>query len=291
MSNPFTSIVSPETAITRDANVGRMLVEQGKITLEQAERVRRLQEEEGLRFGDAAIRLGLVCESDMQKIRAHQSDYPYQTVDAGIFSASLTAAYQPFSAEVEMLRNVRSQLMLQWFAAGNKKLAIASVNQGDGNSLFVANLSVVFSQLGNPTLLVDANLRRPRQHEIFSLSRGDGLADLLAGQTGLEMLVRAKTFQDLSILPAGSSVPNPQELIGRSAFGVLNEKLCDRFDVILYDTPAFTSAADCLTIASRAGGVLLVVRKDHTRVADLTAFRDQLRRSGVEIVGSVIVSF
>lgn len=291
MNNPVTSIVNPSMAITKDASIGRMLVEQGKITLEQAECVNRLQEEEGLRFGDAAIRLGLVCESDIQKIREHQIVYPYQTVGTGIFSESLTAAYQPFSAEVEMLRNVRSQLMLQWFAAGNKKLAIASVNPGDGNSLFAANLSVVFSQLGNPTLLVDANLRRPRQHEIFSLNRGHGLSDLLAWKMGLEMLVRAETFLDLSILPAGSSVPNPQELINRSAFGVMNEKLCDLYDIILYDTPAFTSAADCLTIASRAGGVLLVVRKNHTRVADITAFSDQLRRSGTEIVGSVMVSF
>ncbi|QRX81258.1 chain length determinant protein tyrosine kinase EpsG [Glaciimonas sp. PAMC28666] len=292
MNTPVTSIVSPAAAITRDVNIGRMLVEQGKITLEEADRVRHLQEEEGLRFGDAAIRLGLVCESDIQRIHAQQFDYPCQPVAGpGIFPASLTAAYQPFSAEVEMLRNVRSQLMLHWFAAGNKKLAIASVNPGDGNSMFAANLSVVFSQLGNPTLLVDANLRRPRQHEIFRLNHGRGLADLLSGQSGLEMLVRAETFLDLSILPAGSSVPNPQELINRSAFGVMNEKLCERFDIVLYDTPAFSSAADCLTIASRAGGVLLVVRKNHTRVADLTVFSDQLRRSGTEIVGSVMVSF
>lgn len=291
MKNPVTSIVSPAAAITRDVNIGRMLVEQGKITLEEADRVRHLQEEEGLRFGDAAMRLGLVCESDIQQIHAHHFDYPCQPAGPGIFPASLTAAYQPFSAEVEMLRTVRSQLMLRWFAAGNKKLAIASVNPGDGNSMFAANLSVVFSQLGNPTLLVDANLRRPRQHEIFSLNHGHGLTDLLSGHSGLEMLVRAETFLDLSILPAGASVPNPQELINRSAFGVMNEKLCERFDVILYDTPAFSSAADCLTIASRAGGVLLVVRKNHTRVADLTVFSDQLRRSGTEIVGSVMVSF
>lgn len=291
MNNPVTSIISPAAAFTKDANIGRMLVEQGKITVEQAERVRHLQKEEGLRFGDAAIRLGLVCESDIQQIRAHQFDYPFHAVGSGTFPSSLTAAYQPFSAEVEMLRNVRSQLMLRWFAAGNKKLAIASVNPGDGNSMLAANLSVVFSQLGNPTLLVDANLRRPRQHEIFSLDRGQGLTDLLAGHSGLEMLIRTETFLDLSILSAGSSVPNPQELLNRSAFGVMNERLCDRFDIILYDTPAFLSAADCLTIASRAGGVLLVVRKNHTRAADLTVFSDQLRRTGTEIVGSVMVSF
>jgi len=83
----------------------------------------------------------------------------------------------------------------------------------------------------------------------------------------------------------------PQELINRSSFNALNQTLRSRFDVILYDTPACSSAADVLTIAARAGGVLLLVRKDRTRVADLTAFSDQLRRSGTEVVGSVLVSF
>ena len=218
-------------------------------------------------------------------------DYPYLQAGQGNYPSTLKAAYQPFSAEVEALRSVRSQLMLRWFGAGRKTLAIASVNPGDGTSLLAANLAVVFSQLGRQTLLVDANLRAPCQHKIFNLAAGNGLADVLAGRAGLDMLAMAESFIDLSLLPAGSRVPNPQELINRPSFGVMNEKLCDRFDIILYDTPAFSSAADALTIAARAGGVLLVVRKDHTRVADLTAFSEQLRYSGTEVVGSVLVSF
>jgi len=291
MNNPVSSIVSPAAAAGRDANMGRMLVEQGKITLEQVESVRNLQAAEGLRFGEAALRLGLVSESDIQYVLSRQFDYPYLLAGQGNYPSTLKAAYQPFSAEVEALRSVRSQLMLRWFAAGRKTLAIASVNPGDGTSLLAANLAVVFSQLGQQTLLVDANLRTPCQHKIFNLAAGHGLADILAGRAGLDMLAMAESFIDLSLLPAGSLVPNPQELINRASFGVMNDKLRDRFDVILYDTPAFSTAADALMIAARAGGVLLVVRKDHTRVADLTAFSEQLRHSGTEVVGSVLVSF
>ena len=291
MNNRIGSIVGPVAAAKKDANMGRMLIDQGKLTPEEVESVRRLQAEEGLRFGEAAKRLGLITESDIQLVLSHQFDYPYMHEGQGNYPSSLMAAYQPFSAEVEALRSVRSQLMLRWFAGGRKTLAIASVNPGDGTSLMAANLAVVFSQLGQQTLLVDANLRMPRQHKIFNLDEGHGLADILAGRAGLEMLALADSFIDLSVLPAGSRVPNPQELINRASFGVMNETLSDRFDVILYDTPAFTSAADALMIAARAGGVLLVVRKDHTRVADLTMFCDQLRRSGTEVVGTVLVSF
>ncbi|AMP00800.1 chain length determinant protein tyrosine kinase EpsG [Collimonas arenae] len=291
MSNPVSSIVGVPTASRKDANMGLMLVEQGKMTSDEVESVRRLQKAEGLRFGEAAQRLGLVTEADIQQVLAHQFDYPYLQAGGGNYSPELMAAYQPFSAEVEMLRSVRSELMLRWFRPGRKSLAIASANPGDGASLLAANLAVVISQLGEQTLLVDANLRNPSQHKIFNLDAGRGLADVLAGRAGLDMLEMAESFVDLSLLPAGSPVPNPQELISRASFVATNKTLCERFDIILYDTPAFSSAADALTIAARAGGVLLVVRKDHTRMADLSAFSDQLRRSGTEVVGSVMVSF
>lgn len=230
-------------------------------------------------------------DADLRQALSREFDYPYLQQGEGNYPSTLIAAYQPFSAEVEALRSVRSQLMLRWFGAGHKTLAIASVNQGDGASLLAANLAVVFSQLGEQTLLVDANLRAPRQHRIFNLDGEQGLAEMLAGRAGMEALTTVDAFVDLTVLPAGSIAPNPQELINRSGFGVMSDTLRDRFDVILYDAPALATAADVLTIAARAGGILLVVRKDHTRTADLVAFSEQVRRVGAEVVGTVLVSF
>ncbi|HEY4074310.1 MAG TPA: chain length determinant protein tyrosine kinase EpsG [Herbaspirillum sp.] len=291
MNNRVSSIVSSAAAARKDANMGRLLIEQGKLTMEQVDNVRRLQKEDGLRFGEAAKRLGLVSDSDIQQALSRQFDYPYIQQGQGNYPSTLIAAYDPFSAEVEALRSVRSQLMLRWFGTGRKTLAIAGINPGDGTSLLAANLAVVFSQLGEQTLLVDANLRAPRQHQIFNLDVEHGLTEVLAGRAGMESLATIESFVDLSLLPAGSAVPNPQELINRNGFSIMNETLRERFDIILYDTPAISSAADALTIAARAGGVLLVVRKDHTKVADLTDFNDQVRRIGAEVVGTVLVSF
>ena len=290
-NNRVSSIVSPAAAARKDANIGRLLIEQGKITMEQADDVRRLQKDDGLRFGEAAKRLGLVTEADIQQVLSRQFDYPYLQQGEGNYPNTLIAAYQPFSPEVEGLRSVRSQLMLRWFGAGRKSLASAGINTGDGTSLLAANLAVVFSQLGEQTLLVDANLRAPRQHRIFNLDGEHGLSEMLSGRAGLESLSMVDSFVDLSVLPAGSLVPNPQELINRPGFAVMNDTLRDRFDVILYDAPAVATAADALTIAARAGGILLVVRKDHTRTADLVAFGEQVRRVGAEVVGTVLVSF
>ena len=291
MDNSVSSILSPAATVRRDANLGRILLEQGKITLEQLASIRSHQKEEGIPFGEAARRLGVITETDIQLALSRQFDYPYLLAEQGTYPPTLKAAYQPFSAEVEALRGIRSQLLRRWFGAGHKTLAIVSVNPGDGTSLLAANMAVVFAQLGKQTLLVDANLRAPSQHSLFNLPAGDGLADVLSGNAGLNLLSPMESIIDLSLLPAGSIASNVEELMSGTALGLVNTALCDRFDIILYDTPAFATAADALNIAAHAGGALVVVRKNHTGIAELTAFSEQLRHGGTEIVGSVIVNF
>ncbi|UTY55791.1 chain length determinant protein tyrosine kinase EpsG [Massilia sp. erpn] len=275
----------------RDSSIGGLLLESGKITPENAERVLRMQKELGIRFGEAAQRLGLVTEADIQQVLARQFDYPYLQPGENKYPAELVAAYKPFSQQVERLRAVRSQLMLRWFARGRKSLVVAGVNGGDGVSLFAANLAIVFSQLGEHTLLVDGNLRAPRQQEVFQLSKRQGLSDVLAGRAELDAITRIDSFVSLSVLGAGTLPPNPQELLSRSGFGNLNAQLEQRYDVVLYDAPAFTTASDLLALAARAGGVLLVARKNKTLLADVAALSEQLAQSGAEVVGSVLVDY
>ncbi len=277
---------------SKHRRLGRILMELGKLTLEDTERVLRLQKERGIRFGEAVQLLGLVTEADIQQALARQFDYHYLQPGQGKYPAELVAAYQPFSAQAEILRAVRSQLMLRWFAAGRKELAVASINSGEGASLFTANLAVVFSQLGERTLLIDANLRCPRQHEIFNLGNKQGLSDVLAGHAAAnDVISKVGSFVDLSVLPAGTLPPNPQELLSRASFGELSESLVSQFDVVLFDTSAFSTGADTLAIAARAGGVLLVARKNNTRMADINATSEQLGRIGAEVVGSILVDF
>jgi capsular exopolysaccharide synthesis family protein len=168
---------------------------------------------------------------------------------------------------------------------------VVGVGPDDGASLFAANLAIVFSQLGEQTLLVDANLRAPRQHELFGLKPRQGLSDILAGRADLDVILRVPAFVDLSILPAGTLPPNPQELLSREGFRNLNTQLESRFDVVLYDLTPFAVGADALAVAGRAGGVLLVARKDHTRIANVGRMAEQLVEAGGEVLGSVVMEF
>lgn len=291
MNQATIPLVTPSPARSAGTSIGGLLLETGKITPEGAERVLRMQKELGIRFGEAAQRLGLVTEADIQQVLARQFDYPYLQPGEGKYSPKLVAAFNPFSSQVEALRAVRSQLMLRWFDRGHKSLVIMSAQEGDGASLFAANLAVVFSQLGEQTLLVDANLRKPCQHEVFNLSQRQGLSDTLAGRADMTAVTRIESFVDLSVLGAGTLPPNPQELLSRETFTALNMQFESRFDIVLYDVPAGGAGADALAVAARTGGVLLVSRKDVTPLNAVSALHEQLSQNGVQIVGSVLVSF
>jgi protein-tyrosine kinase len=274
-----------------ESSMGALLLDAGKLSPEDAERVLRMQKETGIRFGEAAVRLGLVSEDDVQQVLARQFSYPYlQKGQAGL-SPRLVAAYEPFAPQVEALRAIRSQLMLRWFARGRRALAVVGVDRDDGAALCAANLAIVFSQLGEQTLLVDANLRAPRQQDAFALKARQGLSDLLAGRASLDVIARVPAFIDLSVMPAGTLPPNPQELLARDGFRALNTQLESRYDVVLYDVPPFQSGVDAVAVASRAGGALLVTRKHHTRIAHVARAAEQLVDAGCEVLGSVVTAF
>lgn len=273
-----------------DSRIGILLQQAGRITPDHAERALRLHEELGIRFGEAARRLGLVTEADIEQALARQFDFPYLRGTTR-YSPYLLAAHDPFCAAVEAVRAVRSQLTARWFARGNKSLLILGVAGGDGASLFCANLAVVFAQLGERTLLVDANLRRPGQHAIFDLQNRQGLSDLLAGRASPDVITPIEGLDGLHVLGAGTVPPNPHELLHRPSFGEWHGHFEARFDVVLYDVAAWSLAADALAVGAGAGGVLLLARRDRTALSALEAAGARLAAAGAELVGSVMLEF
>lgn len=282
------NLLSPSSGGFHGPSLGRLLQEMGKITPEDTERILQLQRKEGLRFGDAAMKLRLVTEADIQRTLSIQFDYPHLPDGMGKgLSRELVAAYQPFSPEAEALRTLRSQLILQWFGNGHKMLAVIGTHSDDGCSALSANLAVVFSQMGENTLLIDANLRQPAQHDLFSLGEQHGLANMLIGRVGLEAVNRIDSLANLCVLGAGAVPPNPQELLSRRSFGELMHKLQALHDVIIVDVAPWLGTADAQLVAMRCGGALLVSRLDVTPLRDLIAMRDQLLASDVRIVAGV----
>jgi protein-tyrosine kinase len=270
--------------------IGALLIDAGKIIAQDAERILRYAKERGVRFGDAAIALGLVTRDEIERVVALQFGYPYVRCGESPVSQEVCAAYMPFSRQVEAFRALRSQLLVRWFgdSLDRKRLAIVSANRGDGRSYLAANLAVVFSQLGEHTLLVDADMRNPRQHDIFGVSNSIGLSTVLSGRAGSEAIQRVPSFQDLSVLPAGPLPPNPQELLDRSSFLQAMDDWSRHFDVILLDTSAASIAADARIVATKAEGAFVLAKLNKSKLAQMKSLHEELTGVGVSVVGSVI---
>src|SRR5712692_5885115 len=208
-------------------------------------------------------------------------------------NSELVVANDPFHTRAEELWALRTQLLIRWSnrEPRHRALAIVSPGSGEGRSYVAANLAVVFSQLGERTLLIDADLRAPRQHRIFDIPDRIGLSAVLSGRADRGAVVPLPEFGTLSVLPAGAPPPNPQELLSRHALTVLLNELGTEFDVILLDTPPAKLYADAQSVALRAGSVMLLARKDHTRVADTTSVIRELGDTGVRIIGTVLNAF
>ena len=289
-------VVSASTHVglkTGARSIGAILIDAGRLKIEDAVRILRLQKERNLRFGDAGMQLGLVTQADIDFALSSQFDYPYLVRGESTVSQDLIAAYEPFSKQVEALRALRAQLMLRWFDddPAHKALAIISAKRKEGRSYIAANLAVAFSQLGERTLLIDADMRYPSQHVLFSLDNRAGLSAVLTGRGGPETIQRVGSLRDLSVLPAGVQPPNSPDLLARPMFTQLLHDSAKEFDVILLDTPAAADSADAQTVTMRAGCALVVARRNLSRFWQVQGIGAEAIHNSATIVGTVLNDF
>lgn len=276
----------------RERSIGAILVDAGRLSSEDAEHVLRHQLQTKLRFGDAAKELGFIDDADIRFAMARQFEYPFLQRGSSQVSVEVIAAYEPFTVKVEALRALRSQLMLRWLDEENahKTLAIVSPARGEGRSWLAANLAVVFSQLGQRTLLIDADLRHSRQHVLFGLENRLGVSEILSGRATLaEVTRRVPALLDLSVITAGATPPNPQEVLARSELGQLLKLVRSQFDVIIVDTAAASESADGQITATRAGSALMVARNNSSQAAPIRRNVAMLKDAGVHVIGSVLI--
>lgn len=282
----------PSTANTPKRSIGKILVDAGVISQDDAIRVMAYQREKGVRFGEAAILMGLISEGDIRYALSYQYEYAYLPRSSGrVTNPELVAAYMPFSHEVDQLRAIRSQLKLRWFdgSEGRAMLPIIGAGRSEGGSYLAANLAIVFAQMGERTLLIDADMRAPRQHVLFQINNQLGFSSLLAGRSDVASALQAISFMpNLEVLPAGPIPPNPLELLNRANLNELLEWAGKTYDIVLIDTPSVSVGADSMIVASKAGAAMVVARANGTKLAAYTHLVTELKRAGINVVGSVL---
>jgi len=182
----------------------------------------------------------------------------------------LCTHYWPQSMEAEAYRALRTALHFSLGRAGHKVIQITSPSVGDGKTTLAANLAVSLAQSGKRVVLVDADLRRPRLHEIFGLSPEIGLTSAIVGEAEPEDVVQPTPIAGLWVLPCGPLPPSPADILVLARFKELLDYLRDHYDWVLVDSSALLTVTDPSVVAGRVDGVLLSLRiaKDNRPRAD-----------------------
>jgi chain length determinant protein tyrosine kinase EpsG len=280
---------TPPNGQDRRQSIGAILVDQGRLKPDDAEVIQRFATEHSVRFGAAAVRLGLLSEKDVENALGRQYRHAVLLCGEGGVAQDVITAHDPQNALVEPIRALRTQLMFSWLNDCRQKvLAITSPDRHEGRSWIAANLAVAFAQMGERTLLIDADMRNAQQHRYFNLDNSLGLSALLTGRAGISTVVRVNPELRLFVLPAGNAPPNPQELLSRSIFAEVIRRCASQYDLVLIDTPAAAETSDAQVIAGKAGAAVMIARRNLSRSGRLISATQRLRTAGVNIVGCIL---
>jgi capsular exopolysaccharide synthesis family protein len=213
---------------------------------------------------------------------------PVPGTAAGPLEPILCTYYQPKSVQAESFRGIRTALYFSLRSGDYKVIQITSPEARDGKTTLAANLAVSIAQSGKKVVVLDADFRKPRMHEIFGISADAGLASVIAGTTPLKDAVKATTVEGLSVLPCGPRPANPAELLTSPAFEQLLADLRAEYDFVLIDTPPLLAVSDPSAVAARVDGVLLVVRFSKNARPTARRAKEVLESMRADVVGVVV---
>jgi capsular exopolysaccharide synthesis family protein len=200
----------------------------------------------------------------------------------------LCTYFRPKSLESEAYRAVRTALFFATQGLGHKVIQVTSPNKSDGKSLMIANLAIMVAQSGKRVLVIDADLRRPRQHKIFGVDAAAGLGQLLAGDRVATAVVAPTCVPGLSVLPCGPVPHNPSELLTAPRFKEALESFRGEYDYVFVDTPPLLAVTDPCVVASRVDGLFLTIRLTRKGRPDAERARELLAGLNVKILGIVV---
>ena len=200
----------------------------------------------------------------------------------------ILALQQSEDPAVESLRSLRTALQFAMLEAPNNRLLISGATPGVGKTFVSVNFAAITAASGKKVLLIDADLRKGRVNQFFSLSRSSGLSELIAGTLGVEKAIRSSILPNLDVMTTGMLPPNPAELLMSDSFSQILEKLSPDYDLVIIDTAPVLVAADTASVAPLAGSLLLVARAEKTHLGELNESVRRLAHAGCSANGVIL---
>jgi len=205
------------------------------------------------------------------------------------FKRRLITYEDPKSPISESYRSLRTNVVYASADQKIKSLLISSSQPGEGKSTTAANLAIAFAQLRKKTLLIDADLRKPVQHNVFGHPRGPGLSEYLIGEVqDVASIIHETKVENLFIITAGGLPPNPSELLGSDRMSQLVDKLEQEWDMILLDSPPIVAVTDASTISGEIDAIAMVVKAGTTERSAVDRALDVMRNVKAPLIGAIL---
>ena len=207
---------------------------------------------------------------------------------ANVRAAELLSLEAPQGIVAESIRQIRNPILRAMDQAGHKSLLVLGATPGSGSSTITLNLAAAIASASRKTLIIDANLRRPRIADLLGLKTSPGLADVLAGAMPADQVIVGTRQENLFVIPAGSTGSRAVDRFAGGALGDLLRKLRPNYDIILIDAPAAIVAAEGQALANDADASILVVRALQEQRGLVARLIGQLRDLHADHLGVVL---
>lgn len=196
----------------------------------------------------------------------------------------------------EVFRSLRTNIQYMSKSSSCQTILVTSTTQGEGKSWIVSNLAVTFAQTGKNVIIIDADMRRPRQNNIFGIDMFPGLSNYLAGMSSrgtdkniaVKDCIQATEIDNLYVLPAGNIPPNPSELLESTKTKELLNELKKIFDVVIFDGAPCLLVTDATIISRIVDSTILVASYKTTKIDELKDAKRRIEAIGGHVAGVVL---
>ena len=208
-------------------------------------------------------------------------------------STDLVINVNPKSIFSEAIKTIRTNLAFSMIDKEMKTILLTSPQSGDGKSFITANLAVAYAQEDKKVLVVDCDLRKGRQHEIFEVMNltSGGYSNLILNykeDTKLDKYIVSTSNKNIDLLPTGPTPPNPVELLASESNQKLMKNLREHYDVILLDCPPVLGLSDAMIMTKYSDANLIVVSSRKTKVESLDKAKKVFEQAKANITGVII---
>ena len=220
--------------------------------------------------------------------KINKKKYLRKNINISKVQRRLITHEDPKSPISEAYRSLRTSLMYTKSDLKCNVILVSSAGPGEGKTTTIANLAITYANLGKKTLLIDSDLRKPIIHNVFMKDKAPGLTSYLIGDKNIEEIINKTDIPNLDIITSGIIPPNPSELLDSEKMNFFLEKIKEKYEVVLFDSPPLIAVTDAYVLLKQINQFILVIRAGVTHRAALDRVISSMKQADFTISGAVM---